>query len=319
MDGTASYRISDEHGVGLGVGAFYSAYGNVELDGITRLRFTPYYKYSNEQMDLKLGVFVSTKGNVAPDASLTYHITPKSDFYAKARGYEENNDFRHLTDIHPYFVLDGYISPTNDGIIKMQDAFHYIDAQVGYRFKSDYGFIGDLNVGFDQSKNHLDIMWRTNTRYGAENPWAEFTKNKSFYLNADFVYNYQDIVKVDARHRLNIESNKRPGEEWLEGSYINPAFEMNWKADFKLMKNLYAGVDWRLACFSNPNIKVETGSAYERPNTVNLGASIRYTLPIEMPLTVFVKGDNLLNQNYDRYFGYRNIGTSFLGGFAFSF
>lgn len=319
MDGTAAYRISDEHSAGIGIGAYYSAYGNVELDGITRLRFTPYYKYSGEQMDLKLGVFVSTKGHVAPDASLTYHITPKSDVYVKARGYEENNDFRHLTAIHPYFMLDGHISFSGDGIIKMEDAFHHVDAQVGYRFQSGNGLSGDLNVGFDQSKNHLNFLLAPNTRDGIEYPWATLSKNKCFYLNADFVYNYGDIVKVDARHRLNIESNKAPGEEWLEGSYLSPMFDMNWKADFKLMHGLYAGLDWRWACFSNPNIKVESGSAYERPNMVNLGASIRYTLPIELPLTVFVKGDNLLNQNYDRYFGYRHIGANFLGGFSFSF
>jgi hypothetical protein len=93
---------------------------------------------------------------------------------------------------------------------------------------------------------------------------------------------------------------------------------MDWKADFKLIKDLYVGVDWRLDCYSMPE-GVAPGPAYERPNTVNFGASIRYTVPVDLPLTVFIKGDNLMNQNYDRYFGYRNIGANFLGGFALSF
>lgn len=319
FNGNAAYQFTDEHQAGLGIDVIHATYGNKELDGITSFRFTPHYLYKNEEMEVKLGVFVSTKGNVAPDAAFTYHLNPKSDVYVKVRGYEENNDFRHLSAIHPYFALNGYIGEYNSNIIKMEPAFHQVDASVGYRFKGSNGFSGDISGGFDTSKDHADMTWISNSTRGLNYPWMEFKKNKCFYINADFVYQYEDIVKVDAHNRLNIESNKDGAAEWLEGSYITPAFDMDWKADFKVMKDLYVGVDWRLACYSNPNIDVEPGPAYERPNTVNLGASVRYTLPIDLPLTVFVKGDNLLNQNHDRYFGYRNIGANFLGGFALSF
>ena len=82
------------------------------------------------------------------------------------------------------------------------------------------------------------------------------------------------------------------------------------------MQQLVVGLDWAFACYSEPDAPVVGSYSYERSNTMNLGASVRYTL---RPLTLFVKGDNLLNQNYDRYFGYRNIGANFLAGFAVSF
>ncbi len=312
-DVKGTYKFSDEHAVGLGIGFVNSSYGNKDLDGITRLRFTPHYLYNNELMEVKLGVFVSTKGHVAPDASLTYHLNPKSDVYVKVRGYEEDNNFHHLSAIHPYFVLN-----TGGQKLKMEDAFHQVDAAVGYRFKDYNGFSGDLGVGFDTSTHHADMTQLSNTVNGLYYPMMTFSKNKCFYLNADLTYHYADIVKVEARNRLNINSNKADGAKWIEGSYITPAFTMDWKADFKLIKDLYVGVDWLLDCYSIPE-GVAPGPAYKRPNTVNFGASIRYTVPVDLPLTVFIKGDNLMNQNYDRYFGYRNIGANFLGGFALSF
>jgi outer membrane receptor protein involved in Fe transport len=52
---------------------------------------------------------------------------------------------------------------------------------------------------------------------------------------------------------------------------------------------------------------------------LNMGASIRYTLPVKLPCTLFVKGDNLFDRKYDRYWGYRQMGVNVLGGLALSF
>ena len=77
------------------------------------------------------------------------------------------------------------------------------------------------------------------------------------------------------------------------------------------------GLNWLLECYTNP--KVYDGMNYQRPNTMDLGASVRYSLPIELPVTLFVKGENLLDREHDRYFSYRGLGASFLAGFALSF
>ena len=309
-----AYQMADEHGLGLGLGFFGATYANDELKGIGRFRFTPHYIYKNDQMRLQLGVFVSTKGNVAPDVAFTYHLDPKNDVYVAVRGYEENNDFRRFSDIHPAFCLSGY----NRGTMKMDAEFHQIDTRVGYRFNTKEGFSGDLNAGFDLSKNAPHMDWISNNVNGLLYPWMELSKSKRFYVNADLVYAYKDIVKVDAKNQLNLASSKNVGD-WLSGSYITPAFQMLWTADVKIVKGFYFDLNWDYAWYDNPAIDVVPGPAYERPATVNLGAGLRYTLPINLPLTLFAKGDNLLNQKHDRYFGYRDIGANFLAGFALSF
>lgn len=309
------YGVADNHSVGLGLAFVGSSYGNVEIDGITRLRLTPHYIYNGEKMMLQLGIFANTKGEVAPDVKFAYHINDNSDVYVEARGYDDDNHLRRLAGIHPYFVFD---IPKDGTKYELDAEFHQIDARLGYRFKTNYGLRGNINVGFDYSKNAADI----DALYGFGDrqllyPWLDFSRNRRFYANADFVYAYKDIVKLNAKNAVSMESGEH-GDEWISGSYIVPAFEMLWTADVRIVRGLYFGLNWEFAAYSTPDIPFE-GALYKRPNTVNLGADLRYTLPIDTPLTFFVKGDNLLNQKYDRYFGYRNIGANVIAGVAVSF
>ena len=313
----ATYEVADNHSIGIGLGFVSSDYGDVEIDGITRMRFTPHYIYDDENMQLQLGLFVNTKGEVAPDVKFTYHINPYSDVYVEARGYDDDNHLRRLTGIHPYFVLD----VPEDGTKNELDAeFHQIDARLGYRFNTGCGFSGNINGGFDYSKNaaDMDALFGTNKR-PLLYPWLDFSRNRRFYANADFIYAYKDIVKLDAKNAFGMESGEHV-DKWISGSYIVPAFEMQWALDVRIVNGLYWGLNWEFATYSTPDFPSEEGIVlYKRPNTVNLSANLRYTLPIDLPLTLFVKGDNLLNQKYDRYFGYRNIGANFLAGFSLSF
>lgn len=310
-----AYEVADSHSVGLGLGFVSSNYGDVEIDGITRLRFTPHYIYNGEQMMLQLGVFVNTKGEVAPDVRFTYHINRNSDVYVEARGYDDDNHLRRLSAMHPYFMLD----IPEDGVKHELNAeFHQIDARLGFRFKTDFGFSGNINGGFDYSKNASDMDALYCNDNGLLCPWLDFSRNRRFYANADFVYAYNDIVKIDARNALNMESGEHI-DKWISGSYIAPAFEMQWTADVRIVRGLYFGLAWDFATYSTPDLPQADRVLYKRLNTVNLGANLRYTLPINLPFTIFVKGDNLLNQKFDRYFGYRSIGANVLAGFAMSF
>jgi len=316
-DADAAYQFSDEHGVGLGIGAFHSAYGNDELKGISRLRFTPHYTYSSDLMDLQLGLFVSTKGNVAPDVSFTYHYTPKSDVFVEVTGEEEDNTFRSFSAEHPYFAMLAGLPGEKQ---KMESAFYQVEASVGYRFKDFYGLNGQISATYEQGKNELATEWLDADKRGHQVCYVEFYKCHDFMIDADFSYAFGDLLKLEAKHQLCIERWKdEEANKWVKGNYSTPLFSMDWKADVKLMKGFYLGLDWQYHTFYQEDLGTAADPQYKRPDLVNLGASLRYTLPIKQPLTLFVKGDNLLNQNYDRFYGYRNIGANFLGGFALSF
>ena len=130
--------------------------------------------------------------------------------------YEEDNDFRRLTQLNPYFVPVA-------GEVKMEAEFHQIDAKVGYRMTGMNGFNADISGGFDMSENQADMVVLSQSKKSLALPMVEFRKSRCFYVNADFSYAYKDVLRIDAKNRLNIESNKHDGE-WVKGSYVRPAF-----------------------------------------------------------------------------------------------
>lgn len=311
--GTALYNFSDEHCAELGIEIFKSGYGMDEVEGITHLHFTPHYKYISEKVKLQAGIVGGSDGDIAPDLRFTYHINPRSDFYVNAIGYDLDNDFRHLSNIHPYFQFENNAFEEK---IVVDAEFHQIDANVGYRFNGKKGFSGDLNLGFDKASTVAEIGALGSTYRGLLYPFIGFCDTQRFYLNLDFTYAYKDKVKIDLKNQFNAWKYKmEDDDEWISGSYTRPLLDLRWKADFKIINNLHAGINWEIAYYSCPDIP----HSYERPTTNNIGLSLRYAFPIDLPLSVFVKGDNLLNQKYDRYYGYHNIGANVIAGVAVSF
>lgn len=300
-----AYQMADEHSAGLGVQFVNSSYRNDELKESSRFRFTPHYIYNIDLMRLKLGIFASTEGNVAPDMEFVYHLNSCSDVYVEARGYEKDNDFRRFSALNPYFVL-------GNGVSDMDAEFHQLDAKIGFRFKEVLGFDADMSGGFDMADHRADMTSFVASLRSL--PVVELRKSRCFYLNADFTYALPEWLRLDAKNRLNFVSS-RHDDEWVAGSYVWPLFDMDWKVVFSVY-NLNVELDWALAYYKEPDMPAFINRNYERNSTMNLGAGIRYTMD---PLTLFVKGDNLLNRNYDRYWGYRNIGANFLAGFAVSF
>ena len=310
----ADYNIEEQHSIGIEVLGDVTSYRNNELKSHSCVTFLPHYNFTTDDLHLKLGIFATSEGNVAPDISVNYSIGDSHAVYAEVKGYEIGNDLYYLSSMHPYFVLT---APAN-GKMEIEDEFHQVDAKIGYRFQKE-GFGANVYGGYDMSEDHMDIIEMSSLHTGERMmPMIDFKKNKRIYFGADINYAYKDLVKVEGRNKLNIES-LRQASGWEEGSFISPAFSMDWRADFKLMKGLYAGVDWNLYCYSLPNLKDSHTDHMDRKNTVNLGADVRYTLPVNTPVTLFVKGNNLLCQKYDRFYGYQNIGTNVLAGFAISF
>lgn len=311
--GAAEYMFSDEHSVELSVELFKSGYDMDEVEGISHIHFMPHYVYKGDSFTLRAGIVGGTDGDFAPDLSIAYHAAPHGDLYVKAVGYDEDNTFRRLSALHPAFQL---YKGVFENKIELDAEFHQIDACVGYRFAGRKGFSGDVNVGFDMASNVAEIMLISDQLNGLEYPWVRLCDAQRFYFNADFTYANKDRVKVDLKNGFNFRKHKTAySDEWVNGSNAHPLLDLRWKADFKIVENLHAGINWELGYYESDG----DAKDYERPVTNNLGLSVRYAFPIDMPLSVFVKGDNLLNQSFDRYFGYRNIGANVIAGVALSF
>jgi len=90
-----------------------------------------------------------------------------------------------------------------------------------------------------------------------------------------------------------------------------PEIELDCNILVKPIEQLTIGADFLFESYAKKT------NRYERPNTMNLGATISYTFPFR--LTLYAKGDNLLNKKYDHYTMYRSPGINFLAGAAITF
>ena len=132
----------------------------------------------------------------------------------------------------------------------MESAFYQLETSIGYRFKDFYGFNGQISATYEQGKNELATEWIDTDALGHQVCFVEFYKCHDFMIDADFSYAFGDILKLETKHELCIERWKdEEANKWVKGNYSTPIFSMDWKADVKLMKGFYLGLDWQYKTF----------------------------------------------------------------------
>jgi hypothetical protein len=189
----------------------------------------------------------------------------------------------------------------------MKAQFDQLSARAGIRFAPVKSLEFDINAGYEISKDRMEFA-------PAPDSYAPvfFADGNRLFVNADLTYCYKDRLSLRLANQFNIWSIDDKQID-TEDVLWRPILDLNWSASVRIVGGLRAGADFRLQTF-----KDEKEYAYTRPATVNLGASLSYTLD-RLPLTVYVKGSNLLNQDYDKYFGYKAPGMNILAGAALTF
>lgn len=309
------YYINEENSLNVDLGLVNSSYSTDGVKGYTHGHIVPYYKFEDYDMSLKIGLFVGSNG-VAPDLRIDYRLSEYVNVYAQAVGYDGETGFKVFNALHPYFVLPSYTSTGSD--YKIETEFHKIDGKIGLRFRTEKGWAGDINLGYDKTDNRAELTPIVdNANFAA--PEVRFVDGGRFYVNLDINYNYEDKLKFS----LNNQFNSWSVDKKMKNTVIKtrPVIDMDWNVDFRITKGLFAGVDWKLQSYSKPEKKVAGNSFvsyYERPVTCDFGLNAHYTFS-PVPLSIYFNVDNLFNTKYDRFYGYRSIGTNFMAGVALTF
>lgn len=312
---TPEYQINDNSKVDINLAYSHTGY-NIDdatgkLEGYDAFDFTPHFYWSNDQIELMAGLYISDALKVAPDVEVVYHTDSWFDLYAQAKGGETFNSFRHFTQMSPYW----YLPATNREI---DDQFDQLNARGGVRMKPFEGFYADLSAGYDITENRAEIadfsMSPTQTITYAPIMFADGTH---FYVNANVRYKRSIVqASLDATYHkwsTDFDASGITGVNTTNWDQIvwRPQLTLGCNVMVKPMEQLTLGADFLLESFPKKT------NRYERPNTMNLGASVSYTFPCR--LTLFAKGDNLLNKKYDQYVMYRTPGINFLAGAAITF
>lgn len=277
-------------------------YGMDEVKGYSTFAVIPHVYWKNKNLNVTLGVYANSNSQIAPDMTVNYHMANNLDIYAEAKGGEVCQNFTTFNKMSPYWVF------LNNGgnEIEVENEFDQLRLKAGVRFSPMKNLFADINAGYDVQENRAELMnWLTEYLPTCYNP-ITFVDGRHFYANADIKYQWKDILTVNLFNQYNKWSNKKDYDLiW------RPVFNMNWSATAQIIRNFKVGVDFIYQSFESAQY------SYKQPNTCDLGASLSYTFP--MGLTIYAKGNNLMNKKYDQFLGYKASGTNILLGAAITF
>lgn len=325
-----AYELDDNQKIGLDLGLKYEAY-NRDADNYFSYWGSPYYSFMNDLWNVKLGLTLSassgfvSKFHIAPDVTAVYHAADNIDLKAQITGGERTNGFRALNALSPYWCTDAtspaatYTLPVPSGV-QFAHQFDQLDSKFGIEWKATDQLTLSAAIGFDMQDNRLEMISDAET-----NPTSQtVTNNMSpylyhhfftadgnrFYGELNLAYRYKDIVDV----RLNNQVNSWGTDADFIGA-LRPVFDADWSANVKIIPGLVATLDFALQTYDN-----DDQSDYKRPDRYDLGLGLSYQIPVDLAkITVFARGNNLLNNKFDVYNAYKAPGINVIAGAAVTF
>jgi hypothetical protein len=289
--------------------------------------FAPSIKINRDELALKLGgkVVYSIDGEydqnqfyVYPKISASYRLA--GDYftlYAGANGDLEQNTYYSFAQKNPFLSPTLYISPTNKQYNVYAGAKGKFTEKLAYDVKASYKSEGN---------KALFTHNRSGTTYGELENYEHF--NSFFVL-------YDDIKTIGISGELNYQATEklalRLGAKYRsfdtenqEEAWNIPNWEASLNADFKISEKWFAGASVFAKGERKDIIYFSTeNQASNQIGQVSLDAfvdaNLRVGYKINSRLSLFVRGNNLIGENYERWYGYPVQGIQAMGGASYQF
>lgn len=300
-------RINDEQLIGLGIAMDnvvyndYTADENYAFENHTDIALNPYYRYRNDNWDIRLGAHVDLafgfgkEFRAAPDVTATYNFADSYLLYVQAKGGKLQNDFRRLESLNPY-----------GQIANQQDAtYEQVNAAIGFKASPVTGLWFHLYGGYQNLKN--DLVFST----GLWEPIVFLSEacgnTNNIYAGAEFSYNYRDIVTFSG---AGIYRNWDSDESESIMLPFKPALEADFRMDVRPVPAVLVGIGYR-------HIARQEVEGNKEDPVSNLYLSGSYEL--FKGISIYARANNLLNKKYQFHQGCMSEGVNFLGGVSFLF
>jgi hypothetical protein len=247
----------------------------------------------------------NTKG--FPTASITYKTPSLAYFFVGIDGDIIRNTFHSFIDENPFLAQAIDIKNTN----KNQE--YYIGSRaelyngLSYNFKISYGTYQNLyyfNKGESNSYETPSGSFINVTKFITE---YEDAKTDFANISAEFGYSNFDHWKSN----LKLDYNYYETTINFSKAYHRPAFTSRWGNTFLLSEKLVSSLDvYYLAGIYARNL--DFGEPVKLKDIVDVNAEMTYLFSKQF--SAFVKLNNIVGQNYQRYYNYPQMGLNFAVG-----
>ncbi|MCT8338458.1 TonB-dependent receptor [Flavobacteriaceae bacterium TK19130] len=287
---------------------------------------TPALEYADEDLSLSIGATLVAGLDLENSAS-DFYIYPQIQAsyrlvdelliaYGGAEGGLEQNTYYQFKETNPFISPTQGIAPTSNLYEGFAGIKGKLSSSVGYNLRASYG--KDENSPFFYSQvpavgTNLDEGYRYGNSFGIV---------------------YDDMNTLSIFGELKVEPNENfslgiTGEffsydtESLDEAYNLPMLKASLYSNFEITEKLYGGASLffvgeresiRFAISPESSIQPE-----ERTLDAYLDANIHLGYRITERLNIFVKGSNLLNDNYEKWDNFPVQGIQGLLGATYKF
>lgn len=304
--------ISDEQFIGLALGMDNVFYKNNLFEDYTSVNLNPYYLYENDDWKIRLGAHVDLafgfgkQFRFAPDVMAQYTFSDSYILYAQAKGGKLQNDFRRMEMLSPYSQTDRQLDAT----------YEQLNATLGFKTSPVTGLWFNIYGGYQDLKNDLLQSFQHYAIEDAPSTSAPFgyalkfvpRNTHNIYAGAEVSYSYKDIISFTASGVYRDWKISNGNEDWL--LRYKPALEANFRIDLRPIPSVLINLGYQ----NISRTKVE-GEKADPVSNLYLGGSYE----IFKGISVYARANNLLNKNYQYYWGYPTEGINFVGGVSFLF
>lgn len=283
--------------------------------GFANFGLSPSFNYSKDDLSLNVGVSLfyssdlensDSKFFIYPNISASYKVVGDlMIMYAGAEGRLNQNTYRDFTNENPFLSPTLFIKPTSTPYDVFVGLKGKLASTVSYNLSASYSMENDK------------AMFVSNAKPGETLPFLDAVSEQYQYGNSFSVF-YDDVrtlgvfgeVKADITPNFSLGLNgtinsfsPKNNEEVLN----LPALKMGAFTDFSFTEKWYAGMhlffvgerdDYETIVLSN-DVTNFTRSKITLDSYLDFNAHVGYKH--NERLTLFLKGNNLFNQAYERW------------------
>lgn len=275
-------------------------------------------------LDLGLAFFYSLDAEnsdnnfyIYPRVSASYRLAGEYfTAYAGIEGDLEQNTYYNFVQQNPYVSPNTEIRPTNKEYNAYVGAKGKLSNSIGYNLRGSY--ISEL----DKS------LFRRNP-YGSINNDNDYTYGNSFNVRYDDVRTLSVFGEIsvdvnrDFRLAINAEALDYSTDTETEAWNL-PNFKASLTADYQITEKWYTGANFfyvgerkDLRSFGDPPLMDTAPETINLDSYLDLNAHLGYRFNDQ--LSAFVKGSNLLNNDYMRWTHFEVQGLQVLAGVTYKF
>jgi hypothetical protein len=283
----------------------------------------PYYLIQRDDWFLRAGLkttfsFIHGRPfNPMPDISAEWKVLPA--YVSLYGGISGSYTISTLNDIYaenPYVYAD----------LRIKDQYTPIRSYFGIKVKAIHNLLIDAFIDYSYIN---DQYFFVNKEYKTNDPGVRADTATIFTNRFNVIYSDAGLFRTGVRIGYNIRNLvnvqlKGVYNGWSVQSerfaWMKPAYEVDFSADLRVNKKITASLNvfYEGAKYARMGVNSSGIVIARRMNPVtdiNLGAAYSFS----KTLSTFVKINNLLNNQYEHYYGYKVQGLNFLVGGTMGF